>query len=79
MAQHAIASASTGASPHRPAGDTVAFQAIFAVAFVLLLCVALVAQLLTLQWRSWLPGAENERSLPGAVRSAVYTFMPLLS
>ena len=59
--------------------DSLRFGAIFAAAFLVLLCVALVAQLLTLQWRSWLPGAENEKSLVAGVKSAVYTFMPLLT
>jgi light-harvesting complex 1 beta chain len=59
--------------------DSLTFGAIFAAGFLVLLCVALVAQLLTLQWRSWLPGAENEKSLFAGVKSAVYTFMPHLS
>lgn len=55
--------------------DTRAFQAIYVTAFVVFLAVALIAQFLTLQWRSWLPGSESEQSLVDGVRSAVYTFM----
>jgi light-harvesting complex 1 beta chain len=48
---------------------------LFAVLFAVFLTVALAASLLTLRWRAWLPGAEGERSLLGAVTSAVYTAM----
>lgn len=48
---------------------------IFASAFVVLLAMALVAQTLGLQWRSWLPGAEGVKSVTGGVKAAVYTFM----
>lgn len=55
--------------------DSKAYLGIFAVSFCLLLLVALCAQALTWQWRSWLPGAEAEKSLIGGVKGAVYTFM----
>ncbi len=55
--------------------DAPASTAIFWVGFVVLLVIALVAQMLTMNWRSWLPGAEGEGSLIGAVKAAVYTFM----
>lgn len=48
---------------------------VFVVGFAAFLVIALVAQMLTMQWRTWLPGAEGERSLIGGVKSAVYTFM----
>lgn len=59
--------------------ESLGFKAIFAAAFLALLCVGLLAQLLSLQWRSWLPGAESEKSLVGGVKAAVYTFMPNIS
>jgi light-harvesting complex 1 beta chain len=34
---------------------------------------------LTWQWRSWLPGAEAEKSMIGGVKAAVYTFMSHLT
>lgn len=70
--------ASTGPAAAAHRDDSIARGTIFAAAFALLLCVALVAQLLTLQWRSWLPGAESERSLIGGVKAAVDTLMPYL-
>lgn len=48
---------------------------VFCASFLVLLPVVLVAQLLTLRWRTWLPGAEESRSLIGGLKSAVYTFM----
>ena len=59
--------------------DSVAFIGIFAVLYVVFLAVALVAQLLMLRWRSWLPGAEQGRTLFGGVRAAVYTLMSHLT
>lgn len=55
--------------------DSHAFTVIFAVGFVLFLSIALVAQTVGWQWRSWLPGAEGVKSLTGGVKAAVYTFM----
>jgi light-harvesting complex 1 beta chain len=48
---------------------------LFVVTFVVFLAVALAAQLLTLEWRAWFPGAEGEQSLVGGVKSAVYSVM----
>ena len=59
--------------------DSKAFGVIFAASFVVMFAIALIASVLTLQWRTWLPGAEGERSLVGGVRSAVYTFMSYLN
>lgn len=56
-----------------------AFFGIFVVSFAVFLAIALCAQLLTLQWRTWLPGAEGEKSLIGGVKAAVDTFMPYLT
>ena len=57
------------------AGDTTSSTGLFYVGFVVLLAIALIAQMLTMRWRSWLPGAEGEKSLIGGVKAAVYTFM----
>ena len=59
--------------------DRGAFHLIFAVSFVALLAIALVAQLTGCAWRSWLPGAEGVKSLTGGVKAAIYTFMSHLS
>jgi light-harvesting complex 1 beta chain len=65
--------------PEVPRSDSVAFNGIFVVSFVVLLVIALFAQLLTWKWRLWLPGAEGEKSLIHGVKSAVYTFMSYLT
>lgn len=58
-------------------GETksLSFNTIFAVGFVLFASIAIVAQTLGWNWRSWLPGAEGVKSLTGGVKAAVYTFM----
>lgn len=56
-------------------GDSRAFSLIFALGFTVLFAVAVLGQVLGLHWRSWLPGAENMKSLTAGVKSGVYTFM----
>ena len=55
--------------------DSKAYLGIFAVSFCMFLFIAVLAQAMTWEWRSWLPGAEAEKSLIGGVKGAVYTFM----
>lgn len=55
--------------------QSLSFNTIFAVGFVLFASIAVVAQMLGWNWRSWLPGAEGVKSLTGGVKAAVYTFM----
>ena len=62
-------------SKHLLPGDSRTFFVIFAIGFALLFAVALLGQVLGLHWRSWLPGAENMKSLAAGVESGVYTFM----
>jgi light-harvesting complex 1 beta chain len=59
--------------------DSLTFYGIFAISFVVFLAIALIAQVLCLQWRSWFPGAEGGKTLIGDVRAAVYTFMSQLT
>ena len=66
---------SSGSIRHEPRGDSFAFQCIFCLSFALLFIVAVVAQMLLLPWRSWLPGAEAGKNLFSGVRAAVYTLM----
>jgi light-harvesting complex 1 beta chain len=54
---------------------TPASYVLFVATFLVFFTVAVAAQLLTLEWRAWFPGAEGERSLIGGVKSAVYTAM----
>ena len=77
MAAVAVAGAAHPAG--HAAGDGRSFNGIYALAFLVLLGIALVAQLLTAPWRSWFPGAESEKTLVGGVRAAVYTFMSYLT
>ncbi|NBW00965.1 MAG: hypothetical protein EBR85_04500 [Betaproteobacteria bacterium] len=60
--------------------NSMAYYSIFAVSFIVFLAIALVAQMLFLQWwRSWFPGAEGGKTLIGDVKSAVYTLMSQLT
>jgi light-harvesting complex 1 beta chain len=59
--------------------DSKVFQGIFVLSFSVVLLFALLACVLPGQWRSWLPGAESEKSLIGGVKAAVYTFMSYLT
>lgn len=59
--------------------DSLAFNGIFAIGFVLFLAIALIAQVCCLPWRSWFPGAEGGKTLIGDVKAAVYTFMSQLT
>jgi len=60
-------------------GESTTFFFIFVVGFLLFLAIAIVSQVLTWRWRTWLPGAEGQKSLVGGVRAAVYTFMSHLT
>ena len=62
-----------------PKDDSVTFVGIFFVSFIVFLTIALCAQMVALPWRSWLPGAEGQKSLVGGVRTSVYTFMSYLN
>lgn len=70
---------SNGFVPPNLQNDSKSFFGIFLVSFVVFLAFALLAGLATGHWRSWLPGAEGEKSLFGGVRAAVYTFMSHLN
>ena len=59
--------------------DSRTFAGIFVVSFIVFLMIALCAQMVALPWRSWLPGAEGQKSLVGGVRTSVYTFMSYLN
>ncbi len=76
----ALANERIGALPTtKPRNDSVTFVGIFFVSFVVFLTIALCAQMVALPWRSWLPGAEGQKSLVGGVKTSVYTFMSYLN
>jgi light-harvesting complex 1 beta chain len=60
---------------HSSQDASVSSTALFLVGFVVFLAIALIAQMLAMHWRSWLPGAEGEKSMIGGVKAAVYSFM----
>ena len=64
---------------HRKVDRSDALRGIFILSFIVLLLVAVCAQLVACPWRSWLPGAEGQKSLVGGVKSSVYTFMSYLT
>lgn len=59
--------------------DSRALLGLFVASFAVLLLVAVCGQLLGCPWRTWLPGAEDNRSLVGGVKASVYTFMSYLT
>ena len=62
-------------SKHLLPGDSRTFFVIFTIGFAVLFAVAVLGPLVGLHWRSWLPGAENMKSITAGVESGVYTFM----
>ena len=74
-----MADLSSGSLQQLLKSDSKVFKGIFVVSFSLLLLFVLLACVLPGQWRSWLPGAESEKSLIGGVKAAVYTFMSYLT
>ena len=58
---------------------SIPFVVIFAITYAVFFVIAVAAQVLMLNWRSWFPGAENSRTITGGVRAAVYTLMSQLT
>ena len=55
------------------------YRLIFVLLFFVFLALAVVGQLLALNWRTWLPGAEGSATTWVGVKSAVYTVISQLS
>jgi len=49
------------------------FRMIFLALFCSFLLLAMVGQMFSMNWRTWLPGAEGTQSVFESVRSAAYT------
>ncbi|MBU3649032.1 MAG: hypothetical protein FGM28_01840 [Limnohabitans sp.] len=63
-------------SPDRPLADeSYAFWTIFLLSFGLLYVIAMLARVIGMHWRDYLPGAESASSMGEGVKAAVYTFM----
>jgi len=52
---------------------------IFVMLFIVFMVIALVGQLFVLNWRSWLPGAEESMTMLDGVRASVYTVISQVS
>ncbi|MEN9669916.1 MAG: hypothetical protein RL018_193 [Pseudomonadota bacterium] len=52
---------------------------IFVMLFIVFMVIALVGQLFVLNWRSWLPGAEESMTTLDGVRTSVYTVISQVS
>jgi len=61
------------------ANDSISFKIIFILCFVVCFMVTLFTLVLPLQWRSWLPGSEGDKSFFESVRVGVYSFMSFLN
>ena len=55
------------------------FRYLYVVLFCVFLLLAMMGQVLFMEWRNWLPGAEGTNSMVGSVKSAVYTVISQLS
>ena len=51
----------------------------FVLVFCVFMALAVVGQLLAMNWRTWLPGAEGSATTLVGVKSAVYTVISGLS
>ena len=51
----------------------------FVLVFCVFMALAVVGQLLALNWRTWLPGAEGATTTLVGVKSAVYTLISQLN
>ena len=55
------------------------FRYLYVVLFCVFLLLAMTGQMLFMDWRNWLPGAEGSRPMYESVKSAVYTVISQLS
>jgi light-harvesting complex 1 beta chain len=54
-------------------------RTMFVMIFFVFMALAVVGQLLALNWRTWLPGAEGATTILVGVKSAVYTVISHLN
>jgi light-harvesting complex 1 beta chain len=55
------------------------FRYLYVVLFCVFLLLAMMGQMMFMDWRTWLPGAEGTRPMYESVKSAVYTVISQLS
>ncbi len=59
--------------------DSMSFQIIFVLCFVIFFIVALFALVLPMQWRGWMPDSEGDKPFFELVKVGVYSFMSYLT
>jgi light-harvesting complex 1 beta chain len=55
------------------------FRYLYLVLFCVFLLLAMMGQMMFMDWRTWLPGAEGSQPMLGSVKSAVYTVISQLN
>ena len=70
---HAQLTSSVAQTPNKE------FRYLYVVLFCVFLLLAMTGQMMFMDWRTWLPGAEGTRPMLGSVKSAVYTVISQLS
>ena len=55
------------------------FRYLYLVLFCVFLLLAMMGQMMFMDWRTWLPGAEGTQPMLGSVKSAVYTVISQLN
>lgn len=55
------------------------YRMLFVLLFLVFMALAVFGQVLALNWRTWLPGAEGSPTIWVGVKSAVYTVISQLS
>jgi light-harvesting complex 1 beta chain len=70
---HAQLTSSVAQTPNKE------FRYLFVVLFCVFLLLAMMGQMMFMDWRTWLPGAEGSRPMYESVKSAVYTVISQLS
>ena len=68
-----------GKTTNDPMDHYQGYWIIFVMLFIVFMVIALVGQLFVLNWRSWLPGAEESMTTLDGVRTSVYTVISQVS
>jgi hypothetical protein len=68
-----------GKTTNDPMDHYQGYWIIFVMLFIVFMVIALVGQLFVLNWRSWLPGAEESMTTFDGVRTSVYTVISQVS
>ena len=55
------------------------YGVVFVLLFLVFMVLALAGQLMVLNWRNWLPGAEGSATTFDGVKSSVYTVISQLN